>query len=242
MRTRQNMHMIPDCPAITARFWKRVHRTDTCWIWRGGKDRDGYGYMTYKYKRYTATRISYFLNTSQQPLTNIVCHSCDNPTCVNPSHLFLGTDQTNAQDRVAKGRGCKLTWDIVNSVRYDFNNTCLTVPQLTLKYNFNVSQVVYNLAWHDPDYIPKVRYGVKKYTPKRFKLSDIYHNIQHVAKLVKCSYAAIYHWIKKDRIPYLKIGKRYYFTNEHIEVIKQLGRISIDWNDRPTNADLMYYI
>lgn len=81
---------------------------DECWPWIAGKDRDGYGvfrgvYDGVMYGR--ATRYSWALhNRKQVPANMLVCHSCDNPSCVNPNHLFLGTDLDNMLDKIAKDR------------------------------------------------------------------------------------------------------------------------------------------
>jgi len=93
------------------RFWAQVEKTDSCWLWSGATDRDGYGIFSAKlfdksYKK--AHRFSLSLAT-QVPLDAalVVLHACDNPRCVNPAHLFLGTTQQNMQDRAAKGRATK---------------------------------------------------------------------------------------------------------------------------------------
>lgn len=76
-----------------------------CWLWTGGLISTGYGKMRHKGKMQRAHRVSYELHRGPIPTGMKVCHRCDVPTCVNPDHLFLGTDMDNAQDREAKGRG-----------------------------------------------------------------------------------------------------------------------------------------
>lgn len=102
---------------IEQRFWKHVNRKpgDGCWEWTGFKDRYGYGFIHAERefgKPLRAHRYSWFLHYGSiqgtGPYTlSFVCHKCDNPGCVRPSHLFLGTQSDNLRDMSAKGRGSK---------------------------------------------------------------------------------------------------------------------------------------
>lgn len=80
-----------------------------CWLWLGAANPAGYGKMgvtisPYKYKYIDAHRISYTLHKGEIPEGLQVLHECDNPSCVNPDHLFLGTQKENLEDRDKKGR------------------------------------------------------------------------------------------------------------------------------------------
>lgn len=88
-------------------FWDkvRVSTIDECWIWTGRKhDRKGYGSFCLNGKAHKVHRYMWELCVDAIPEGMHVCHSCDNPTCVNPFHLWLGTNSDNVQDRVRKGR------------------------------------------------------------------------------------------------------------------------------------------
>jgi hypothetical protein len=91
--------------ALEDRFFSKVQKTETCWIWTAYKNKKGYGQINSDgYNMKKAHRVSYEMHNGNIPDGLIVCHSCDNPSCVNPQHLWLGTDLQNAQDRDTKGR------------------------------------------------------------------------------------------------------------------------------------------
>lgn len=88
-------------------FWSRVQRpsVEGCWPWTGYKNDRGYGVFRYaKSKAIKTHRLAYALDKGAIPEGMIVCHSCDNPPCCNPAHLWLGTYADNNRDRNEKGR------------------------------------------------------------------------------------------------------------------------------------------
>lgn len=85
------------------RFRSKIDKSGECWLWQGGRDKDGYGSFKLRGRTYRAARIAFRLNFGD-PRNYEVCHSCDNPPCVNPEHLFLGTSGDNQRDKWAKGR------------------------------------------------------------------------------------------------------------------------------------------
>lgn len=135
-----------------------------CWEWKKGKTGRGYGafYPAIKgfQKQIMAHRISYsiFKNNNVLVDKNIcICHTCDNPSCVNPDHLFAGSNQDNVNDKVSKrkqarGEMCnkRLTADIVIKIRNEFVPWKVTKKYLAKKYNVSfgtISDLVQNKTW-----------------------------------------------------------------------------------------------
>lgn len=92
------------------RFWEKVQiqQDHECWEWLAGKQSDGYGAFRFAGTMQLAHRVAYKLAKGAFDETLHVLHRCDNPGCVNPAHLFLGTNQDNVDDKVAKNRQQKL--------------------------------------------------------------------------------------------------------------------------------------
>ena len=91
---------------VIQRFWVKavVGTPDACWPWIASKDDDGYGNFKFKGKWERASRVAWMIVYGPIPPRKLVCHSCDNPCCVNPQHLWLGAHSENTSDSVAKGR------------------------------------------------------------------------------------------------------------------------------------------
>jgi hypothetical protein len=95
------------------RFWAKVDKTPTCWLYTGFKKWDGYGWVARhldgKPRFLTAHRYAWTLANGEPPAGLSIMHICDVPACCNPAHLRLGTHQENMADMKAKGRGRQST-------------------------------------------------------------------------------------------------------------------------------------
>jgi hypothetical protein len=91
------------------RFWSKVDMLGDCWMWLAFCKSNGYGQFTLKSGKFVgAHTVSYALTFGPIPAGCVICHHCDNPPCVNPAHLFLGTQSDNAMDMLAKGRATRV--------------------------------------------------------------------------------------------------------------------------------------
>lgn len=113
--------------SLEEKFWPKVNKSDGCWNWNGFIYRNGYGQASHRNKKILAHRASWMVNNGPIPKGMFVLHHCDNPSCVNPDHLFLGTHQDNMRDQKAKGRHFspftakkKLTDDSIRKIRTSF--------------------------------------------------------------------------------------------------------------------------
>lgn len=126
-RERITMRRVYTRKPFAERFWPKVRKTDSCWLWTAYADRDGYGRITRCPGEMTgyAHRLSWELVNGPIPEGMFVLHNCDTPSCVNPAHLRLGTHQDNMADRASRGRiacgekqgGARLRADQVASIR-----------------------------------------------------------------------------------------------------------------------------
>lgn len=120
--------------SLAVRFWSRVAIAgrDDCWEWKGYTTPYGYGQIGDGQRVLSTHRTSWELSVGPIPDGAVVCHKCDNPPCVNPDHLFIGTHQDNCDDKMRKGRHvtrrgtdhpfAKLTDGQINEIRARYRN------------------------------------------------------------------------------------------------------------------------
>jgi len=138
-----------------------------CWEWSSSKDSDGYGqhicYVDGKKKSARAHRVAWELFNGPIGAGLCVLHICDNPSCVNPDHLFTGTHKDNARDREKKGRGAIqrgekngraiINMEIARAIRNEYLNTWISQSDIAKKYKISqqaVSRIVLGETWADP--------------------------------------------------------------------------------------------
>lgn len=143
---------------IEERFWNKVEMIPfhPCWEWVGSKDKIwGYGMIgggLRTSKNQAAHRYSWELhNNAKIPEGLIICHNCDNPGCVNPAHLFLGTHTDNMRDMVNKGReadnrgdknpNCKISFEIAEKIRNEYYVGLIPRKDLAIKYGLHRSYI-----------------------------------------------------------------------------------------------------
>lgn len=146
---------------LSERFHSGYIKTDSCWIWQRSKDKNGYGYIK-EGKTKKAHRVSWSIHHGEIPDGLWVLHRCDNPSCVNPEHLFLGTALDNNHDMIRKGRerypGCdmsgernsnsKLTKDNVEWIRANYSRG--KGPEFARKFGvipIMITRIVRGEAW-----------------------------------------------------------------------------------------------
>lgn len=136
------------------RFWMSVKSSrDGCWEWQGYINQNGYGFTRIRGKGWLAHRLSWLWHYGELPQGKSVCHHCDNPKCVRPDHLFVGSQTDNMQDMAAKGRhgaNATLTRETAASLAAEYkmlptsgkHKTPGSVAELAKRYGVTVKTVL----------------------------------------------------------------------------------------------------
>ncbi len=140
------------------RFWSKVAKGQGCWWWTAYRNRDGYGLFSQNGRTRVASRVAWEMSRGPIPVGLVVCHRCDNPSCVRPDHLFLGTHADNARDRDEKGRiargtghgRAKLTEADVAWIRRSYREGGVSQRHLAAEYGLAmnaVNKLVRGVTW-----------------------------------------------------------------------------------------------
>jgi hypothetical protein len=150
---------------LEERFWSKVWKykeQGACWVWFGGKMRKGYGEIALGGRgtpHISAHRLAWILHNGPIPKGMLVCHHCDNPPCVNPEHLFLGTYSDNMMDLEKKGLSnhpkgednhAKLSEEQVQEIRRKYVPNVVTMLQLGKEYGVadeTIRKIILRKKW-----------------------------------------------------------------------------------------------
>lgn len=196
------------------RFWDKVKKSDDpygCWEWQTSRTNDGYGVFTLNGKLVRSHRVSWVLTYGLIPSGMCILHHCDNPKCVNPSHLFLGTFKDNTMDMHKKGRAAwpnvKLTAEQIGEIRKKYAAGDVSYRELGIEYEIDLSQIgniVTGKCWKNVDCslcikAKKVRKLISeevKEIRERYAVGDIFQ--RKLAKEFNVTQTTISKIIKKE--------------------------------------------
>jgi len=146
----KNVEIDLDMSLTEQKFWAKVNKTDTCWLWTACTNY-GYGIFRVDKKKLKAHRYSWSLINGTIPKNNIIMHKCDVTQCVNPEHLKLGSQKENITDMVQKGRNARrekhgrttLSQIDINQIRRLIKAGDLTQKAIAEQYNLTQAAITY---------------------------------------------------------------------------------------------------
>lgn len=142
------------------RFWRHVKKGDpeACWVWQSSVIRSGYGRFSLDRKTRSAHRVSWRIHHGEIPAGLCVLHKCDNPPCINPNHLFLGTLTDNNRDTLNKGRhrhalnSAKINMKTAREIRrlYDGGeHDCYKLGKIYGLHRVTIQRLVRGIIWKE---------------------------------------------------------------------------------------------
>ena len=182
------------------RFLNKVQVNDQshCWEWQGALTKCGYGNVGIRGKNFRAHRLSAaFYNGFDMQSEMLICHHCDNPKCVNPDHLFVGTDKDNSRDMSRKGRAGrkKVTAEQALEIKTLFCTKQQTAKQLSKTYGLNESTIRRLAQGKFHHYLPEMPDPTKEWNYGRKLSEDEVRQLRHEYDVC--------------RIPHRTIAKKY---------------------------------
>lgn len=144
------------------RFFSKVSKGKSCWEWIGCLHEQGYGIARREGQKVLAHRLSWEIHFGKIPIGMEICHRCDNPKCVKPDHIFVGTHQDNMRDMMAKGRNAdmngekngnhKLNAGDIKNIRSLYTTGNYSQRELAMKFDVhqtNIGHIVRANTWMD---------------------------------------------------------------------------------------------
>lgn len=122
---------------IRDRFWEKVQKTESCWIWKGCLDKDGYGQFSVRFKCFRAHRFSFFLVRGGIDTGLVIDHLCKNKNCVNPSHMELVTIRENSR----RGNQAKISMEEAQKIREQYSTGVFSQRELGSKFGIGQDQI-----------------------------------------------------------------------------------------------------
>lgn len=189
------------------RFWPKVDKRsdDECWNWLASKDTKGYGVILHEGVLWRAHRVSWLLHNKSLNKDDNVLHKCDNPACVNPSHLFLGTQIENLDDMTRKGRryinihskgernpNVKLSIEDVSEIKTLYFTTTMNIDDIAKRFDVNwttIQRIVSGKGW------------IEHHTVI-FSSNDL--SIGYFADIKYPNYFGMIHLVYQEKIPLCK--------------------------------------
>lgn len=224
-----------------AMFWEKVNIVDdedSCWPWIGAVNENGYGFIDVtiygKQKRFYAHRVSWeWDNNEDIPEKLIIRHKCDNPPCVRPSHLVLGTHLDNTNDKMERGRYVSAVAEIDAATAVEIRHkraSGMTAKELGVQYNLtpqHISNICTGVYWSDAGGPLTSRFLISDLMIYSVLSDSRLMTREAVAAKYNISRAAVYQIVSGIKLPKSPP------TNEHHKsLLENIGNLKIDTDSK----------